>query len=96
MTDEEMTQFWHDTQAILDEEECDWQSMILNHGKYRNHAHLHMKINIEKHQWNGSIKMKYAEKIQQMQDLLTSDEHDNIQKYFGNREFNQWSGIMKR
>jgi len=93
MIEDEMAQFWYDTQAVLDEERCNWQSMILNHGKYRNHFHLHMKINIEKHQWNQRIKYKYEDKIQQMQYLLNSDEPNAVQKYFGDRKFNEWSGI---
>ncbi|CAF3515136.1 unnamed protein product [Rotaria socialis] len=51
MSEEEMTQFWQDAQAILNEEGCNWETMILNHGKYRTHSHLHMKINIGQTQW---------------------------------------------
>jgi diadenosine tetraphosphate (Ap4A) HIT family hydrolase len=94
MTKEEMVQFWYDTQAVLDEEGCDWQSMDLNHGKYRKHFHLHMKINIEQHQWNQSIKKKYEEKIQQMQHLVKRTEQRPIKTYSGERKFNQWSTIM--
>jgi diadenosine tetraphosphate (Ap4A) HIT family hydrolase len=93
MTDEEMTQFWHVTQAVLDEEKCNWTSMILNQGKYRNHFHLHMKINIDQNHWNQRIKKKYEKQLQQMQDLFTASKDGTRQKYFGDRKFNQWSGI---
>ncbi|CAF1366510.1 unnamed protein product [Rotaria sordida] len=93
MTKEEMAQFWHDTQVVLDEEGCDWQSMVLNHGKYREHVHLQMKINIEQHQWNQYIKKKYEKKIQQMQHLLKYNENNPIETYVGHQEFNQWSKI---
>ncbi|CAF2061583.1 unnamed protein product [Rotaria magnacalcarata] len=97
MSDEEMTQFWQDAQVILDEEGCNWESMILNHGKYRSHSHLHMKINIKQTEWIRCIENKYKEKIQQMQDLFACEERNaNIKKYFGNRKFNKWSGIKQQ
>ena len=73
MIDEEMIQFWYHAQVILDEEGCNWSSIIINHGKYQTHHHLHMKINISEEQWNQCIKVKYAEKIEQMQQLFRSD-----------------------
>ncbi|CAF4745481.1 unnamed protein product [Rotaria socialis] len=83
MSEEEMTQFWQDAQAILNEEGCNWETMILNHGKYRTHSHLHMKINIGQTQWIRCIGNKYKEKIQQMQNLFACEERDtNIKKYF--------------
>ncbi|CAF1333249.1 unnamed protein product [Rotaria sp. Silwood1] len=93
MTEEEMTQFWKDTKIALDEEGCDWQSMTLNHGKYRKQFHLYMKINIDQHQWNQHIKKKYEEKIKQIQHLLKCNEHDLIEIYSNDRKWNQWSEI---
>ena len=92
MTDEEMKQFWYDALVILNEVVCDYTSMIINHGKYRNHHHLHMKINIPQEQWNQKIEVKYEEKIKWMNDLFRSNSNI-LQQCFGDREFNQWSGI---
>ncbi|CAF3330565.1 unnamed protein product [Rotaria sp. Silwood2] len=91
MTEEEMKQFWKDTKVALDEEGCDWQSMTLNHGKYRKQFHLCMKINIDQHQWNQCIKKKYEEKIKQIQDLLKCNEHDPIETHSTDRKLNKWS-----
>ncbi|UJR18308.1 hypothetical protein I4U23_005210 [Adineta vaga] len=95
MTDEEMILFWKDTQLILNEVGVNWQSMIINHGLYRNHFHLHMKINIEQNQWNQFIQNRYKDKIEQMNDLLSSSEDNPIQQYFGDRQFNHRSPIKK-
>lgn len=70
MSEEDMTQFWYDTKVLLQEEDCDWRSMALNHGKYRKHAHLYMKINIGEHSWTERIVKKYQEKFQLMQFLI--------------------------
>lgn len=93
MTDEEMTEFWHDTQTILEEEGCRWRTMIINHGKYRNHSHLHMKINIEKEDWAQCIENKYKNKIEQLNTVLQSMNSGNRKIYFGDRTFNRWSKI---
>ncbi|CAF3271914.1 unnamed protein product [Rotaria socialis] len=77
MSEEAMTSFWHDTQVLLDEEGCDWKSMVLNHGKYRHHAHFQMKINIDEYQWNERMTRKYEEKLMHIKHLLEYDE-DNI------------------
>ena len=92
----EMEQFWHDAQTILDEEGCYWQSMIINHGKYRNHAHLHMKINIPPNLWHQNIIKKYGRKVQQMAQLINEDKNNLIQNSFGDRKFYQSSGIRKK
>lgn len=95
MSTDEMTKFWYDVQVFLNEEGCHWSSMVLNHGKYRNHFHLHMKINIDQQEWNRHIQKKYKEKIQRMTSLYEHDSGGIIQKNFGNRSFNQWSGISR-
>lgn len=96
MTQEEMLDFWRVTQVFLEQRQCPWQSMILNHGNYRKHAHLHMKINIKPEYWNRSIKNKYREKIQEMDQLLNHNDNTDLKMYFGGRGFNQWSGIKER
>jgi diadenosine tetraphosphate (Ap4A) HIT family hydrolase len=93
MTEEEMVQFWSDAYVVLEEEGCEWQSMVLNHGKYRKHFHLRMKITIEQNQWNQFIKKKYGEKIQQMRHLLERNEPDVTQTYSGIRRVSHWSEL---
>ena len=96
LTGEEMIAFWQSTQSFLDQERCFWQSMILNHGTYRNHAHLHMKINIHPRLWHQHIRRKYAEKLREMDHFLNRSGTTSTEKYFGNRQFNQWSGIKQK
>ena len=95
MNQEEMKAFWIDTQSFLDKQGCAWQSIVVNHGIYRNHAHLHMKINIHPRTWEHRIKGKYKDKLRQMDQLLNHSGENATEKYFGHRQFNQWSGIQK-
>lgn len=96
LTGDEMIAFWQSTQSFLDQEGCFWQSMVLNHGTYRNHAHLHMKINIPPRLWDQRVRRKYGGKLRQMDHFLNRSGTNSTEKYFGHRQFNQWSGIKKK
>lgn len=47
LNDGELLDFWHTAVGVLDQLQLhDFVSMILNHGSYRNHAHLHLKVRV--------------------------------------------------
>jgi diadenosine tetraphosphate (Ap4A) HIT family hydrolase len=70
----EMEAFWHDAVELVNREgdqlEKDYPTMILNHGTYRNHVHLHLKINFTDNIWNTIIAPRYQEKIKEIKQLL--------------------------
>jgi diadenosine tetraphosphate (Ap4A) HIT family hydrolase len=76
LTDEdgEMEAFWHDAVQLIDEEvdqlENYYPTMVLNHGTYRNHAHLHLKINFAQGFWNRTIAPRHQEKLNRIENLL--------------------------
>jgi diadenosine tetraphosphate (Ap4A) HIT family hydrolase len=76
LTDEdgEMEAFWQDAVELINREcgqlEKDYPTMILNHGKYRNHAHLHLKINFIENIWDRIIAPQHQEKLEEIKQLL--------------------------
>jgi diadenosine tetraphosphate (Ap4A) HIT family hydrolase len=74
LTDEEMEAFWRDVVELMNREGCQilkfYPNMILNHGTYRNHAHLHLKINFTKKIWYEIIAPRHHKQIKQMKDLI--------------------------
>jgi diadenosine tetraphosphate (Ap4A) HIT family hydrolase len=75
LTDEdgEMQAFWYDAVELLNREDIqleNYPNMILNHGTYRNHPHLHLKFNFIDAIWNTMIAPRYQEKIKEMKQLL--------------------------
>jgi diadenosine tetraphosphate (Ap4A) HIT family hydrolase len=72
--DGEMEAFWHDAVELVNREvgqlENYYPSMALNHGTYRTHAHLHLKINFTDNIWNRIIAPRHLEKLQKIKQLL--------------------------
>jgi diadenosine tetraphosphate (Ap4A) HIT family hydrolase len=72
--DGEMEAFWRDAVELVDREaghiENYYPTIVLNHGKYRNHAHLHLKISFTDDVWNRLIVPNHREKIHQIKQLL--------------------------
>ncbi|CAF0804047.1 unnamed protein product [Adineta steineri] len=70
----EMEAFWYDAIELIDKEygqhENFYPNMILNHGTYRNHAHLHLKINFTKAIWDKIIAPRHHDRILQIKQLL--------------------------
>ncbi|CAF0811169.1 unnamed protein product [Rotaria sp. Silwood1] len=70
----EMEAFWHDAIELIDREcnqvEICYRAIVLNHGTYRNHSHLHLKIKFTDDIWNRIIVLRHREKIQQLKQLL--------------------------
>lgn len=70
----EMDAFWHDAIELLYREcsrlDANYSTMVLNHGTYRNHAHLHLKISFTNDAWESTIAPRYKEKIDQLKQLL--------------------------
>ena len=95
MTRAERTAFWFDAQSFLSRNRCHWKSIVINHGTYCQHAHLHMKINIYHQAWENRIKHRYKNKLRQMDQLLNQSGENATEQYFGHRQFNQWSGIRQ-
>lgn len=51
-SDEELAALWRDAATLLHTEGLpQWNCMVLNHGDFQNHAHLHLKIKIHKPHW---------------------------------------------
>mmetsp|Transcript_8057 Transcript_8057/g.15276 ORF Transcript_8057/g.15276 Transcript_8057/m.15276 type:complete len:288 (+) Transcript_8057:226-1089(+) len=47
LSDDELVAFWRDAVDMIELEQIPrFNSLILNHGKFQNHAHLHLKIRI--------------------------------------------------
>jgi diadenosine tetraphosphate (Ap4A) HIT family hydrolase len=76
LTDEdgEMEAFWRDAVDLVDREcnqlEQYYPNMILNHGTYRNHAHLHLKINFRDDIWNTRIAPQHQDQIKEIKQLI--------------------------
>lgn len=76
LTDEdgEMDAFWQDAVDLIDREVGHgigpYPTLALNHGTYRNHAHLHLKITFEYPIWQSTIALQYKEKLRRIKQLL--------------------------
>jgi diadenosine tetraphosphate (Ap4A) HIT family hydrolase len=75
LTDEdgEMKAFWYDAVELFNREGIQLEkcpNMALNHGTYRNHAHLHLKIDFTDDIWNTMVAPQYQEKIKELKQLL--------------------------
>ncbi|CAF1604549.1 unnamed protein product [Didymodactylos carnosus] len=95
MTDKEFSSFWFDAVTLADREFGDeiWSSMIVNHGVYRTHEHLHLKINFDKRVWQKAVQNwseERKDKIQEMQQLL--EQKDIYEKCFGSKKTNKYGG----
>ncbi|UJR25315.1 hypothetical protein I4U23_006666 [Adineta vaga] len=71
---EEMEAFWRDAVELI-HRECDqlngfYPKLTLNHGTYRNHAHLHLKMTFNDQIWHDTIAPRHAEQLQQMKQIL--------------------------
>ncbi|CAF3531732.1 unnamed protein product [Adineta steineri] len=75
----EMEAFWYDTVEIIDRE-CDnineliYPVLSLNHGTFRKHAHMHLKIDISKDIWETKIVPRHKEKLDYLEQLLKQTE----------------------
>ena len=71
----EMNSFWSDIVQVIDRE-CDqmdlsnYPPLAINHGTFRNHGHLHLKIDIPKDYWNTMIAPRYKDKLEHLAQLL--------------------------
>ncbi|CAF2318212.1 unnamed protein product [Rotaria sp. Silwood2] len=85
----EMKAFWDDAIELIDREcnqlETCYRTMVLNHGTYRNHSHLHLKIKFTDDIWNRIIAPRHREEIQQINQLL--QKLSVIEDCFGPRYF---------
>jgi diadenosine tetraphosphate (Ap4A) HIT family hydrolase len=70
----EMEAFWQDAVELVAREAGDlerfYPNMVINHGTYRNHSHLHLKINFIKHLWNTIIAPQHQEALENIKKLL--------------------------
>jgi diadenosine tetraphosphate (Ap4A) HIT family hydrolase len=71
----EMEAFWRDTVEVIDREcdnitELNYPVLALNHGTFRKHAHMHLKIDITKDIWETKIIPRHKEKIEYLGQLL--------------------------
>ncbi|CAF1149629.1 unnamed protein product [Rotaria sordida] len=91
LTDEngEMEAFWYDAIKLIDREcnqlEICYRAIVLNHGTYRNHSHLHLKIKVTDDTWNRIIAPRHREKIQKINQLLRKS--SVIEDCFGPRYY---------
>jgi diadenosine tetraphosphate (Ap4A) HIT family hydrolase len=72
---EEMAAFWHDTIELIDREcdnisELNYPVLALNHGTFRKHAHMHLKIDIPKDIWERKVVPRHKEKLEYLGQLL--------------------------
>lgn len=67
----EMNSFWSDVVQVI-ERECEQMVPLLaiNHGTFRKHGHLHLKIDIPKDYWNTIIAPRYKDKLDYLAQLL--------------------------
>lgn len=71
----EMNAFWSDIVQVIDRE-CEQMNpsnyplLAINHGTFRNHGHLHLKIDIPKDYWNTTIAPRYKDKLEHLAQLL--------------------------
>lgn len=75
----EMEAFWRDVVELIDREcgninELNYPVLSINHGTFRKHAHLHLKIDIRKDMWETIIVPRHKDKILYLQQLLTQTE----------------------
>jgi diadenosine tetraphosphate (Ap4A) HIT family hydrolase len=75
LNDEEMSAFWADTVEVIDREcdhinELNYPTLAINHGTFRKHAHMHLKIDIPKHVWEAIIVPRYRERLEYLTQLL--------------------------
>jgi len=71
----EMEAFWRDTVEVIDREcdnitELNYPVLALNHGTFRKHAHMHLKIDITKDIWETKIIPRHKEKLEYLGQLL--------------------------
>lgn len=71
----EMEAFWRDTVEVIDREcdnisELNYPALSLNHGTFRKHAHMHLKIDVPKDVWETNIVPRHKEKIEYLGQLL--------------------------
>lgn len=75
----EMEAFWYDTVQVIDRE-CEnisvssYPMLSINHGTFRKHAHMHMKIDITKDIWDTLIVPRHKDKIEYLGQLLKQTE----------------------
>jgi len=75
----EMEAFWYDTVQVIDREcdhinELNYPVLAINHGTFRKHAHMHLKIDITKDIWETKIVPRHKEKIEYLGQLLKQTE----------------------
>ena len=74
LTDGEMDALWKDAVDLIDREAGSldgfYPTLAINHGTYRNHAHLHLKISFRDDVWKPTIAPRYQEKLEQINQLL--------------------------
>jgi hypothetical protein len=72
--DGETEAFWQDAVNLVEREaghlEEFYPNMVINHGTYRNHIHLHLKINFIEHLWNTIIVPQHQEALENIKKLL--------------------------
>jgi diadenosine tetraphosphate (Ap4A) HIT family hydrolase len=71
----EMEAFWHDTIEVIDREcdninELNYPVLAINHGTFRKHAHMHLKIDITKDIWETKIVPGHKEKLEYLGQFL--------------------------
>jgi len=71
----EMKAFWHDTIEVIDREcdkinELNYPVLAINHGTFRKHAHMHLKIDITKDIWETKIVPGHKEKLEYLGQFL--------------------------
>lgn len=81
----EMEGFWNDIVELIQREIGElkefYPTMVLNHGTYRHHPHLHLKIDFNDDIWDTMIAPRYQQKIQEINQVL--EKPDTLNDCFG-------------
>ena len=67
--------FWRDAVEVINREcgnvnELNYPLLAINHGTFRKHAHLHLKIDVTKDIWENVIIPRHRDKIDRLKHLL--------------------------
>ncbi|UJR23599.1 hypothetical protein I4U23_026588 [Adineta vaga] len=76
---DEMEAFWRDTVEVIDREcdqisELNYPLLAINHGTFRKHAHMHLKIDLTKEIWETKIVPRHRDRIERLGQLLKQTE----------------------
>lgn len=86
----EMKAFWQDTIELIDREcghidELNYPVLAINHGSFRKHGHLHLKIDISKDIWENKIVRHRRQQLDDLAELLKQP--DRVRSCFTETHF---------